>query len=31
MHQLGENHCVALREFLSLLLDDMKRGPAVLE
>ena len=31
MHQLGENHCVALREFLSLLLDDMKKGAAVLE
>lgn len=31
MHQLRENHCVALREFLSLLLDDITRGPAVLE
>jgi hypothetical protein len=31
MHQLTENGCAALREFLSLLLDDMKRGAAVLE
>ena len=31
MHRLIENGCVALREFLTLLLDDMKNGPAVLE
>ena len=31
MHQLTENGCNALREFLSLLLDDMKKGAAVLE
>jgi len=31
MHQLTENGCNALREFLSVLLDDMKRGAAVLE
>ena len=31
MHQLTENRCVALREFLSLLLDDMRNGAAVLE
>ena len=31
MHQLGENHCFALREFLYVLLDDMKKGAAVIE
>jgi hypothetical protein len=31
MHQLSENHCVALREFLSLLLEDAKKGAAVLD
>jgi hypothetical protein len=31
MHQLTKNGCVALREFLSQLLDDMKKGAAVLE
>jgi hypothetical protein len=31
MHQLTEKGCIALREFLSLLLDDMKNGAAVLE
>ena len=31
MHRLTENGCVALREFLTLLLDDLKNGPAVLE
>ena len=31
MHQLSENGCNALREFLSVLLDDMRNGAAVLE
>lgn len=31
MHQLTQKGCVALRELLSLLLDDMKNGAAVLE
>jgi len=31
MQRLAENGCAALREFLALLLDDMKNGPAVLE
>jgi hypothetical protein len=31
MHQLTENSCPALRDFLSLLLADMASGPAVLE
>jgi hypothetical protein len=31
MHQLTENGCPALREFLALLLSDMANGPAVLE
>ncbi|MGA2642128.1 MAG: hypothetical protein ABSG21_14645 [Spirochaetia bacterium] len=31
MHQLAQNRCAALREFLSLLLDDMANGPAVLD
>ena len=31
MHRLIENDCVALHEFLTLLLGDIKNGPAVLE
>jgi hypothetical protein len=31
MHRLTENNCASLREFLILLLEDMKNGPAVLE
>jgi hypothetical protein len=31
MHRLTENGCAALREFLTLLLEDMKNGPAILE
>ena len=31
MHRLTENGCTALREFLTLLLEDMKNGPAVFE
>ena len=31
MHRLRESECEALREFLSILLEDMKKGPAVLE
>jgi|APFre7841882654_1041346.scaffolds.fasta_scaffold142806_2 hypothetical protein len=31
MQRLTENGCVALRDFLTLLLDDLKNGPAVLE
>jgi hypothetical protein len=31
MHQLTKNRCVALREFLSIMLDDMREGAAVLE
>ncbi len=29
--ELTEHGCAALREFLTLLLDDLKNGPAVLE
>jgi hypothetical protein len=31
LHRLKENNCAALRELLILLLDDMKRGPAVFD
>jgi hypothetical protein len=30
MHRLTERSCIAFRDFLSMLLDDMKNGPAVL-
>lgn len=31
MHQLSEKRCIALREFLSLLLEDVKKGAAILD